>query len=101
MSRSCSPEGARNDNHSVERHREKKTGALAQVAKCATVPIGHLCLIKALITSACLKHFNSHKLDNWIETSSTAVHVKPFSRIERIKHLGSTNLCPTADAKRV
>ena len=33
-----------------------KVGALAQSAKCATAPIGHLRQVKTLITSACLKH---------------------------------------------
>ena len=41
--------------HTVEKHKEKKAGALAQSAKCATIPIRDLCQIKALITSACLK----------------------------------------------
>ena len=40
-----------------------------------------------------------NKFDNWIEMGSTAVHMKPFSMIERVKHLGSTNSLPTADAK--
>ena len=79
--------------------KEREAGALAQSAKCATVPITYLCQVKALITSACLKHSDVNKLDNWIETSPTAVHMKPFSMIERVRHLGSINSCPTADAK--
>ena len=79
--------------------RKREAGALAQSAMCATVPIRHLCQVKALITSACLKHSDVTKLDNWMETSPTAVHMKPFSMIERVQHLGSTNSCPTADAK--
>ena len=55
----------------------KCAGALSQSAKCATVPIRNLCHVKALITSACLKHSGVTKLDNWIETSPTAVHMNP------------------------
>ena len=39
-------------------------------AKCATVLIRHLCQIKALITSACLKHSNSPNLKTglkWVQ----------------------------------
>ena len=74
-------------------------GALAQSAKRATVPTRHLYQVKALITSACLKHSDVTRLDNWIETSPTAVHMKPFFMIERVRHLGSTDSCPTEDAK--
>ena len=80
---------------------KREAGALAQSAKCATVPIWHLCQVGALITSACLKHSDVTKLDNCIEMSPTAVHMKPFSMIERVRHLGSTDSCPTADAKGV
>ena len=52
--------------------RKREASALAQSAKGATVPIKHLCQVKALITSACLKHSDVTKLDNWIETSPTA-----------------------------
>ena len=45
-----------------------KQAHLRKSAKCATVPIKHLCQVKALITSACLKHSDVTKLDNWIET---------------------------------
>ena len=79
--------------------RKRQAGALAQSARCATVPIGQLCQVKALTTSACLKRSDVTKLDNWIEASPTAVHMKPFSTIERVRHLGSTNSCPAADAK--
>ena len=77
----------------------KCAGALAQSAMCATVPIRNLCQVKALITTACLEHSDVTKLDNWIETSVTAVHMKPFSMIERVRHLGSTDSSPTAVAK--
>ena len=79
--------------------KKREASALAQSAKCATIPIRHLCQVKTLITSACLKHSEITKLDNWIETSPTDVHMKPFSMIESVRHLGSTNSCPTADAK--
>ena len=46
---------------------KREAGALAQSAMCATVPIRHLCQVKALITSACLKHSDITKLDNWIK----------------------------------
>ena len=39
------------------------------------------------------------KVDDWIEMGSTAVHMKLISMTERVKHLGSTNTCPTTDAK--
>ena len=54
------------DNHSVETHRERrgKAGALAQSAKCATAQIRHLCQVKTLTTSACLKHYEFHNIDN-------------------------------------
>ena len=79
--------------------KKREASALAQSAKCATIPIRHLCQVKALITNACLKHSDVTKLDNWIETSPTVVHMKPFSMPERVRHLGSTGSCPTADAK--
>ena len=44
--------------------RKREVGALAQSAKCATVPIRHLCQVKALITNARLKHSDATKLDN-------------------------------------
>ena len=44
--------------------RKRAASALAQSAKCATVPIRHLCQVTALITSACLKHSDVTKLDN-------------------------------------
>ena len=62
---------------------ERKTGALAQGAKCATALIRHLCQVKTLTTRACLKHSDFQKIDNGIET---AVHMKPFSVKERIRH---------------
>ena len=55
--------------------------------------------LKTLITSACLKHPDFLIIDNWIEMCLTAVHMKPFSMKERVRRLGSTNSCPTADAK--
>ena len=68
------------DNHSVETHKEQKeTGALARRAKCATARIRHLCQVKTLTTSACLKHYEFHKIDNKTEMCLTAVHMKPFS----------------------
>ena len=54
---------------------KREAGAPAQSAKCPTVPKRHLCQVKALITSACLKHSDVTKLDNWIETSPTADHM--------------------------
>ena len=72
---------------------------LAQSAKCATVPIRHLRQVKTLITSACLKHSDFLKIDNWIEMCPTAVRMKPFSMKERVRRLGSTDSRPTADAK--
>ena len=101
VSRSWCLGSAHKYNHSVERQKEKKAGALAQSAKCATVSIRRLCQIKALITSACLKHFQSRDLTTGLKMVSTAVHMKPFSMVERVKHVGSTDSCPTADAKRV
>ena len=47
--------------------------------------------LKKLITSACLKHSDFLKIDNWIEMCPTAVHMKPFSMKERVRRLGSTN----------
>ena len=79
--------------------RKREAGALAQSAKCATEPIRHLSQVKSLITSAYLKHSDVTIRDIWIETSPTAVHMKPFFMIERVRHLGSTNSCPTAVAK--
>ena len=78
--------------------RKREVSALAQSAKCATVPIKHLCQVKALITCACLKHSDVTKFDNWIETSPSAVHMKLFSMMERVRHMGSTDSCPTADS---
>ena len=49
-------------------------------------------------SSACLKHSNFLKLTK-TNCESTAVHMKLFSTIERSRHLGSTNLFSTADAK--
>ena len=39
------------------------------------------------------------KLDGWTEMGSTAVNMKLFSTIERVKHLGSTDARPTTDVK--
>ena len=78
---------------------EDSTRTCAQSAKCATVPIRHLCQIIALITSACLKHSGFTKLDDWTEMVSTAVHMTLFFMMERVQQLGSTNSCPTDDAK--
>ena len=68
-----------------------KQAHLRKAPKCPKVPIRHSCQVKALITSACLKHPDVTKLDNWIETSPTADHMKPFSMIARVRHLGSTD----------
>ena len=46
------------------------------------------CQVKALITSACLKHSDFLKIDNWIEPSPTAVHMKPLSMRARVRQLG-------------
>ena len=72
-----------------------------QSANCATASIRHLRQVKTLITSACLKHFELLKIDNWIEKCLTAVHMNPFSMKERVRRLGSTDSYPTADAKCV
>ena len=79
--------------------RKREVGALAQSVKCASVPIRHLRQVKTLITGACLKHSDFLKIHNWIEMCLTAVHMKPFSMIERVRRLGSTDTCRTADAK--
>ena len=67
--------------------RKREAGALAQNAKCATVPNKHLREVKTLTTSACLKHSDFLKIDNWIEMCLTAVHMKPFSMKERVRRL--------------
>ena len=74
-------------------------GALAQSAKCATVPIRNLRQDKTLITSACLKHTDFLKIDNKIEMRLTVFHMKPFSMKERVRRLGSTKSCRLADTK--
>ena len=58
----------------VWRHtgKERKTGALAQSAKCATAPIRHHCQVKTLTTSAWLKHSDFHKIEDRIEMCLTA-----------------------------
>ena len=83
-----SPQSAHMDNHSVETHRESrgKAGALAQSAKCETAQIRHLCQVKTLTASACLKHFEFHKTVNKAGMCLTAVHMKPFSMKERTRH---------------
>ena len=52
---------------------KKEVGALAQSAKCATTQMRHLRQVKTLITSACLKHSDFLKTDNWAEICLTAV----------------------------
>ena len=79
--------------------RKMEVGALAQSVRCATVPMRHLRQVKTQITGACLKHSDFIKIDNWIEMYLTAVHKKPFSKIERVRRVRWTNTCPTADAK--
>ena len=58
--------GWHKDHHHVFRKEKgsKRTCAKRQVRQ-----------FKALITRACLKHSDVPKLDNWIETSPTAVHI--------------------------
>ena len=41
------------DLHHVS-ERKREASALAQSAKCATIPIRHLCQVKALITHKCM-----------------------------------------------
>ena len=57
MSQSRGVEGAHKDRPpQCGKTGKGKSGALAQSAKCATVPIRHLRQVKTLVTSACLKH---------------------------------------------
>ena len=90
MTRACEsvsgPQGAHMDNHSVVRQEKGSRRTCAQSAKCATARIRHLCLVKTLTTSARLKHSDFHKTDTKNEMCLTAVHMKPFSMKERIRH---------------
>ena len=65
--------------------RKGKAGALAQSAKFAIAQSRHLCEVKTLTTSACLKHLEFYKMDNMAGMCLTAVHMKPFSLKERIR----------------
>ena len=76
------------DLHHVS-ERKREASALSQSAKCATVPIRHLCQVKGLITSACLKHSDVATLDNRIEKSPIVVHMKPFSTMKRFQYVES------------
>ena len=91
MSQSHGAESAHKDRQpQCGKTRKREVGALA------TVPIRHLRQVRTLSTSACLKHSHFLKIDNWIGTCLTAVHMKRFSMKERVQRLGSTDTCPTA-----
>ena len=103
MSQSRSAVGAhkvgwhKDHNHVVRKGKEsKRTSAKRQVRDSTD---------KALVSGQsadhkCMpEHSDVTKPDNWIEKSPTDVHMKPFSMTRHLRHLGSTNSCPTADAK--
>ena len=62
--------------------------AFAQERKCATTPT------KRMSETLYLPQTDAKRI-----ASPIAVHMKLFSTMERFEHLGSTNLCSTADAK--
>ena len=74
------------DHHSVVRQEKgsRRTCAKRQVRNSTD--------LKTLITSACLKHSDFLKIDNWIDMCLTAVHMKPFSMIERVRRFGIDQL---------
>ena len=67
-----SPQSAHMENHSVETHRERKKTHLRKAPSAQTAPIRHLCQVKTLTTSVCLKHYEFHKTDNGTEMCQTA-----------------------------
>ena len=68
--------------------RPGRKSVFAQERKCATTPT------KRMSETLLFPQTDSKQI-----ASPIAVHMKLFSMIERFQHVGSTNSCPTADAK--